>query len=65
MAVKVYKKILNGKYVKSFLDIPENMVNEELELTIRPRNNIIFNSISVISLDTKNFKFNRNFANER
>ena len=65
MGVYIYKKIVSGKELNHFFDIPESFFNKELEITIRPLDEKIFNSLSIIKIDTETFKFNRDEANER
>lgn len=65
MSINIYKKIMKGRELKNFFDIPEAFIGKELEITIKPVEEKTFQSLSIIQLDTKNFKFNRDEANER
>ncbi len=65
MGVYIYKKVISGRELNNFFDIPEPFLNKELEITIKALEEKNFNSLSIIKIDTENFKFNRDEAYKR
>jgi hypothetical protein len=65
MTVEIYRKIVKGKELKNFIELPDDYLDKEMEVIIKPVVKKIFNSLSVIKINTEEFRFNRDEANER
>ncbi len=65
MSVEIYKKFVKGKELKNLIDLPDNYLDKEMEVIIKPVVKKVFNSLSIIKINTEEFKFNRDEANER
>lgn len=65
MTIEIYRKIVKGKELKNFIELPDDYLDKEMEVIIKPVVKKIFNSLSIIKINTEEFRFNRDEANER
>ncbi|MEQ8168441.1 MAG: hypothetical protein ABRQ38_06065 [Candidatus Eremiobacterota bacterium] len=65
MSLEIYRQIINGEDIKKIINLPEYLTDKELEITLKPVKERYFNSLSLIKINTEEFKFNRDMANER
>ncbi|MCK4664457.1 MAG: hypothetical protein KAT68_16430 [Bacteroidales bacterium] len=65
MEAIIYRKIVSGEFLLKLFKIPKINTKKEFEIIIKPVSKKKFESLKLIKLDTKNFKFSRELANER
>ena len=65
MNTNEYTTVIKGEELAKIISLPLNFREKELEITIKRKRKRVFTSINKIKIDTTNFRFNREEANER
>ena len=65
MDTNEYTTVIRAEELAKIISIPTYFKERELEITIKRKRKKVFSSIKKIKIDTTNFRFNREEANER
>lgn len=65
MNTNEYTTVIQAEELAKIISLPIYFKERELEITIKRKRRRVFSSINKIKIDTTNFRFNREQANER
>jgi len=65
MNANEYKTVVKAEELAKIMSLPTYFKESELEITIKRKRKRVFSSINKIKIDTTNFRFDRDEANER
>lgn len=65
MNTNEYTTVIKAEELAKIISLPKYLKDTELEITIKRKRKRVFSSISKIKIDTTNFRFSREQANER
>jgi len=65
MNTNEYTTVVKAEELAKIISLPLYFKERELEITIKRKRKRVFSSVNKIKIDTKNFRFNREEANER